>query len=119
MELEMNKRSMVAMGIFTTLLGLIGCDPAAWEAERKRLQPENFEKIKTGMLELEVVQILGKPRHTVTYPLKPLETYYNWHWNNSSSDAMIFSAIFDPDKVVIRTENWRNPDDPKLQSAGK
>ncbi len=107
------------MGLIASLLGLIGCDPAAWEAERKRLQPENFAKITVGMLELEAVNILGKPRHTVTYALKPLETYYNWHWQNSSSDAMIFSAIFDPDKVVIRTETWRDPNDPKLQGAGK
>jgi hypothetical protein len=113
------KRSFVFMGLVTSLLGLLGCDPAAWEAERKRLQPENFVKITTGMLELEVVKILGKPRHTVTYPLKPLETYYNWHWHNSASEAMIFSAIFDPDKVVIRTETWRDPNDPKLLSSGK
>ena len=96
------------MGIFASLLGLMGCDPAAWEAERKRLQPENFDKIKAGMLEMEVIQILGKPHQMVTYPLKPNEQYYHWRWRNSSNEAMIFSAVFDADKVVIRTENMRD-----------
>jgi hypothetical protein len=96
------------MGFFASLLGLVGCDPAAWDAERKRLQPENFEKITVGMLEFEVVKILGKPRQTVVYDLKPLETYYHWHWRNSSNEAMIFSVVFDPDKVVIRTEQMRD-----------
>jgi outer membrane protein assembly factor BamE (lipoprotein component of BamABCDE complex) len=115
-----HKREFTTMGILSgllPLLALVGCDPQAWEEERKRLQPENFEKVTVGMLEFEVVKILGKPRHTVTYALKPLEQYYNWHWKNSSGDAMIFSAIFDPDKIVIRTETWRDPQDPKLLSA--
>lgn len=110
------KREFTTMGILSGLLALVGCDPQAWEEERRRLQPENFDKITIGMLEFEVVKILGKPRHTVTYALKPLELYYNWHWRNSSNEAMIFSAIFDPDKIVIRTETWRDPQDPKLQS---
>ena len=106
------------MGLIASLLGLIGCDPAAWEAERKRLQPENFDKIKAGMLEMEVIQILGKPHQIVTYALKPQELNYHWRWRNSANDAMLFSAIFDPDKVVIRTENIRDPQDPKNQNAG-
>jgi hypothetical protein len=111
------KREFTAMGILGSLLTLMGCDPQAWEEERKRLQPENFEKITVGMLEFEVVQILGKPRHTVTYALKPLEQYYNWHWKTAGGDAMIFSAIFDPDKVVVRTETWRDPQDPRSQGG--
>jgi hypothetical protein len=39
------KREFTAMGILGSLLTLMGCDPQAWEEERKRLQPENFEKI--------------------------------------------------------------------------
>jgi hypothetical protein len=113
------KRSILAMGFVASLLGLIGCDPQAWEEERKRLQPVNFEKITVGMLELEVVQILGKPHKVITYALKPQETYYNWRWRTPLNEAMIFSAILDPDKVVIRTENWRDPDDPQNQGAGK
>ena len=97
------------MGLIASLLGLIGCDPAAWEAERKRLQPENFEKITAGMLEMEVVKILGKPHNAVTYTLKPSELNYHWRWRNSSNEAMLFTAVFDPDKVVIRTENSRDP----------
>jgi outer membrane protein assembly factor BamE (lipoprotein component of BamABCDE complex) len=114
---QVTKREFTVMGILSGLLALVGCDPVAWEAERKRLVPENFEKIKVGMLEFEVVQILGKPRHTVTYALKPLEQYYNWHWRTASGEAMIFSVIFDPDKLVIRTETWRDPQDPKNQNA--
>ncbi len=97
------------MGLIASLLGLIGCDPAAWEAERQRLQPENFDKIKAGMLEIEVVKILGKPHQMVTYALKPQELNYHWRWRNSSNEAMLFTAVFDPDKVVIRTENSRDP----------
>jgi outer membrane protein assembly factor BamE (lipoprotein component of BamABCDE complex) len=114
---HIRKREFTTMGILSGLLALVGCDPKVWEEERLRLQPENFAKITVGMLEFEVVNILGKPRHTVTYALKPLEQHYNWHWKNASGDAMIFSAIFDPDKVVIRTETWRDPQDPKLQSG--
>ncbi len=105
------------MGLFGTLLGLVGCDPQAWESERKRLQPENFDKIKAGMLELEVIQILGKPHQTVIYAPKPQELNYHWRWRTSSNDAMIFTVVFDPDKVVIRTENMRDPQDPKNMSA--
>lgn len=96
------------MGLLASFLGLVGCDPAEWEAERKRLQPENFDKIKAGMLEREVTELLGKPHHMVTYPLKPNELNYHWRWRNSSNEPMIFSAIFDPDKVVIRTEQMRD-----------
>ena len=106
------------MGLLASILGLIGCDPTAWEAERKRLQPENFDKIKTGMLEMEVVQILGKPHQMVTYAPRPQELNYHYRWKNSSNDAMIFSAIFDPDKVIIRTESTRDPQDPKNSTGG-
>jgi hypothetical protein len=112
----MKKREFALVGIFTSFLTLIGCDPQAWEAERQRLQPVNFEKIQVGMSEAEVLEVLGKPRHTVAYPLKPSETYFNWHWQNSQGDAMIFSAIFNPEKTVIRTETWRDPQDPKYAS---
>lgn len=105
------------MGVLSTLLGLMGCDPQAWEEERKRLQPENFDKIKAGMLEMEVIQILGKPHQMVTYALKPQELNYHWRWRNSANDAMLFSTIFDPDKVVIRTESALDPQDPKNQNA--
>ena len=106
------------MSLFSALLGLIRCDPAAWEEERKRLQPENFDKIKAGMREDEVIQILGKPHHTVSYALKPQELNYNWRWRNQSSDAMIFNVIFNPHKIVIRTETYRDPNDPKFSSGG-
>jgi outer membrane protein assembly factor BamE (lipoprotein component of BamABCDE complex) len=118
MPTKITKRSFAAMGLFSTLLGLVGCDPQAWEEERKRLQPENFEKITAGMLEMEVVKILGKPHQMVTYAPRPQELNYHWRWKNASGDAMIFSAIFDPDKVVIRTETTRDPQDPKFSGAG-
>jgi hypothetical protein len=104
------KRSLLTMGIFASLLGLIGCDPT-WDAERRRLQPENFEKITVGMPELEVVQILGKPHQTVTYDLKPSELNYQWRWRNTTNRAMFFGVVFDPDKVVIRTATWLDTQD--------
>jgi hypothetical protein len=110
-----SKRSFVGMGILSTLLGLVGCDPA-WEAERKRLQPENFGKIKAGMLELEVIQILGKPHHTVTYDLKPSELNYQWRWRDSENKAMFFWVVFDLDKVVLRTQIMRDTQDPSNTS---
>jgi hypothetical protein len=106
------KRSLLTMGLIASLLGLIGCDPAAWEAERKRLQPINFDKIKAGMLEMEVIQILGKPHHTVTYALKPQELNYQWRWRELDNKAMFFWVVFDLDKVVIRTETMRDMQDP-------
>ncbi len=105
------------MSILSTVLGLVGCDPAAWEAERKRLQPENFEKITVGMLELEVVQILGKPHHTVIYDLKPKELNYQWRWRNADNKAMFFWAVFDQDKVVLRTETMLDTQDASNASA--
>ncbi len=113
---KMSKREFATVSLLSSILSLIGCDPQAWEAERKRLQPENFDKIRAGMTESDVIQILGKPHQTINYALKPLESYFNWRWVNSSGDAMIFSAIFSPEKIVIRTETWRDPQDPKLVS---
>jgi len=104
------------MGLWSALLGLIACDPVAWEEERQRLQPENFDKIKAGMLEVEVLHILGKPHQTITYALKPLETYLNWRWRTTLNEGMIFSAVIAPSTAVIRTETWRNPNDPKNHS---
>ncbi len=104
------------MSLMSTFLGLIGCDPNAWEEERKRLQPENFDKVKIGMLEMEVVQILGKPHHTVTFDLKPQELNYQWRWRDSQSKAMFFWVVFDLDKAVIRTETMRDMLDPSNAS---
>jgi hypothetical protein len=114
---HIQKREFTNMGILSGLLALVGCDPQAWEEERKRLQPENFEKITAGMLEFEVIKILGKQHHTVTYALKPQELNYHWRWKMANGDAMIFGVVFDPDKIVIRTETWRDPQDPKNQTG--
>jgi hypothetical protein len=114
---SITKREFTTMSLLSSFLALLGSDAQAWEAERKRLQPENFDKIKIGTSEHSAIQILGKPRHTITYALKPAETYYNWHWRNARGEAMIFSAIFNTSKVVIRTEMWRDPQDPSNQSG--
>jgi hypothetical protein len=86
---------------------------------RQVLTPENFAKVQPGMMMEDVRKMLGKPAKIVPYELKK-ETYYNWRYlENSGNTSMIFSAVFDRDLRVIRTETGLDPESPKDSGSAR
>lgn len=77
------------------------------------LTPENFATIVPGMKWEDVRMKLGKPANERVFALKPNETYKNWRWLEQPNNSMIFSVVLDKDLRVIRTEQMRDPEDPK------
>ena len=59
------------------------------------LTAENFAKVRIGMTQPEVRQLLGKPGEVAVYRLKP-ETVWSWKWQEGgvSGDAF-FNVHFD------------------------
>ncbi len=114
--LHSNKRSLLVRGLWAGawvgLFGLVGCDPSAVSAEHKRLKPENFSKIRTGMMELEVLNILGEPHQKVTSPTNATQLNYLWRWKNEADEAMTFTVFFDSNKLVLRSDNARDEQKP-------
>jgi SmpA / OmlA family len=78
-------------------------------ALRQVLTPENFAKVQPGMMMEDVRKMLGKPMRVVTYELKK-ETYYNWRYLDAPNTSMVFSAVFDPNLRLIRTESGIDPE---------
>jgi outer membrane protein assembly factor BamE (lipoprotein component of BamABCDE complex) len=92
----------------------IGTD-GKMSALRQVLTPENFTKIKSGMLMEDVRKILGKPGKVVEYPLKK-EQVFQWRYlADSANTSMIFYVIMDNDYKVLRTEF--GPDMESAQNA--
>ena len=85
-------------------------------ALRQVLTPDNFAKVQPGMMMEDVRKMLGKPMRVVTYELKR-ETYYNWRYlEDSGNTSMVFSAVFNPDMRIIRTESGIDPEPPQTRS---
>lgn len=87
----------------------IGTD-GKMSALRQVLNAANFEKVVPGMMMEDVRKLLGKPAKVVPYEAKR-ETYYNWRWLDGNQ-SMIFSAVFDTNLRIIRTESGRDPEPP-------
>jgi outer membrane protein assembly factor BamE (lipoprotein component of BamABCDE complex) len=64
------------------------------------LTAQNFAKVRIGMTEDEVRQLLGKPGEVAVYRLKP-ETVWSWKWEEggATGDAF-FNVHFDASGVV-------------------
>jgi outer membrane protein assembly factor BamE (lipoprotein component of BamABCDE complex) len=67
------------------------------------LTAQNFAKVRIGMTEDEVRQLLGKPGEVAVYRLKP-ETVWSWEWEEggATGDAF-FNVHFDASGVVYTT----------------
>jgi SmpA / OmlA family len=86
----------------------IGAD-GKMSALRQVLTPENFAKVQPGMMMEDVRKMLGKPMRVVPYELKK-ETYYNWRYLDAPNTSMVFSAVFNGDMRVVRTESGLDPE---------
>lgn len=96
---------------------MIGIGPdGKMSSLRQVLTPDNFAKVQPGMMMEDVRKMLGKPMRVVTYELKR-ETYYNWRYlEDSGNTSMVFSAVFNPDMRIIRTESGIDPEPPQTRS---
>lgn len=81
----MKTQFLIVMGMVVlpaTSVGLVGCSksntsPEAPKPVAKEFTPEEFEKIKTGMDDSEVKEILGDPRSTSQDDMGNMYKYWN------------------------------------------
>ncbi|QGZ62926.1 hypothetical protein FAZ98_08485 [Paraburkholderia acidisoli] len=72
-------------------------------AVTQALTAENFAKIRIGMSEDAVRQLLGKPGQVAYYRLKK-ETVWSWKWEEGGvTPEAYFNVHFGPDGVVSTT----------------
>lgn len=67
------------------------------------LTADNFARIRCGMTQDEVRQVLGKPAEVAVYRLKP-ETVWSWKWQEGGpTGEAFFNVHFDKSAVVYTT----------------
>ncbi|MES2879981.1 MAG: outer membrane protein assembly factor BamE [Pseudomonadota bacterium] len=73
-------------------------------ALRQVLTPENFAKIRPGMMMEDVRKMLGKPMKITPYELNRT-WHYDWRYMDgpNESDKKIFTVVFDSDLRVLST----------------
>lgn len=71
---------------------------------RQLLHPANFAKIKPGMAQDEVRQLLGQPGKVWNFPTKPDESTWDWRFQDGQQ-RMIFSVIFDGQGRVVSSHS--------------
>jgi hypothetical protein len=81
-------------------------------ALRQVLNPENFGRVRPGMMMEDVRRLLGKPARTTTYSLKN-ETAWDWRYLEPPNTAMVFTVWFNPDYRVLRTSSAVDPQAPE------
>lgn len=69
---------------------------------RQLLNPDNFAKVKPGMTQQEVRNVLGRPAKTVPYALKK-EEVWDWRFKHLGQESKMFSVTFDATGVVLGT----------------
>ena len=85
-------------------------------AVRQVLTPENFARVQPGMRMDEVRRLLGKPAKVTPYALKN-ETWAEWRFLQTPNDAQMFSVIYGPDHVVLRTQTGPDTDAAEFRGA--
>lgn len=78
-------------------------------ALRQVLTPENFAKVRPGMMMEDVRRSLGKPAKITPYELKR-EVHYDWRYMEPPNTSMVFTVVFDPDYKVLRTASASDPE---------
>ena len=93
----------------TNYMITIGAD-GKMEALRQVLSPQNFAQIQPGMPMEEVRRMLGKPMKITPYVLQQ-QTHYDWRYQDgpNTSDAKIFTVMFDNDLKVVSTGSTIDP----------
>lgn len=67
---------------------------------RQLLTPANFAKVRPGMAQAEVRQMLGPHAKTLRYALKPDEETWRWHFM-AGQDKKVFEVLFGADRRVL------------------
>ena len=75
------------------------------------LNERNFAKVTPGMPMEPIRRLLGKPAKITEYELKG-EIHYDWRYlaGPNSSDAKLFTVVFNRDLMVLRTEKVADPE---------
>ena len=69
---------------------------------RQLLNPDNFAKVRPGLTQQEVRNILGRPAKTVPYALKK-EEVWDWRFKQNGQESKLFSVTFDAGGQVLAT----------------
>ncbi len=69
---------------------------------RQLLNPDNFAKVKPGLTQQQVRNILGRPAKTVPFALKK-EEVWDWRFKQNGQESRLFSVTFDASGLVLAT----------------
>lgn len=82
---------------------------------RNVLVPENFAKVRPGMLRDDVRRLLGKPTEIERFPLRQ-EEVWSWRYASDYNRPEMFNAHFDLDGKVRNTSVSPARDSPDMGS---
>jgi len=85
-------------------------------ALRQVLTPENFARVLPGQRMDEVRRLLGKPAKATPYELKK-ETWADWRYLEVPNQAKVFTVVYGPDHVVLRTQTGADLDAPEFKGG--
>ncbi|KRD48166.1 hypothetical protein ASE52_12315 [Acidovorax sp. Root275] len=85
-------------------------------ALRQVLAPENFARVVPGTRMDEVRRLLGKPAKVTPYELKR-ETHADWRYLEAPNQAKVFTVVYGPDQVVLRTQTGADLDAPEFKGG--
>ncbi|KRD27231.1 MULTISPECIES: hypothetical protein [Acidovorax] len=85
-------------------------------ALRQVLTPENFARVVPGTRMDEVRRLLGKPAKVTPYELKR-ETHADWRYLEAPNQAKVFTVVYGPDQVVLRTQTGADLDAPEFKGG--
>ena len=83
---------------------------------RQLLTPTNFAKVRPGMAQAEVRQLLGPHARTLRYALKPGEETWQWHFM-AGQDKKVFEVVFDGEQRVLSSAD--TDDERQTMPGGK
>ena len=75
---------------------------------RQLLNPDNFDKVKTGLGKQDVRNLLGRPAKTMPYALKN-EEVWDWRFKANGQDSRMFSVTFNAAGQVVSTATRDDP----------
>ena len=81
---------------------------------RQLLNPDNFAKVKPGLSQQEVRNLLGRPAKTMPFALKQ-EEVWDWRFKQNGQESKMFSVTFDAAGKVVGAAV---ADDPRETMSG-
>lgn len=85
-------------------------------ALRQVLTPESFARVLPGQRMDEVRRLLGKPAKATPYALKK-ETWADWRYLEAPNQAKVFTVVYGPEHVVLRTQTGADLDAPEFKGG--